>query len=296
MRWTVWSSKCLKSRSKILTVAPRLLPRAWKSRTRGALTGLCLGVASAGGALGCTVAAHEATRMPESLSNQWPGHGGSLAWYDGPTTRYAHGVLGDTIEGTQLHAYSEGALTPCGAQSLELPEELVFEDTAPRLVDVDYDGLPEIIVVQSHQRLGAQLAVYEISNDGVGLHLVAATPFIGRSNRWLAPVGAADLDGDGVMEIAYVDRPHLARTLRVWRYDAGALTEVAALEGLSNHRIGEPFITGGIRDCGMGPEMITANTAWTSVMATRLTSDGLQARALGPFSPAAIEQAMTCQL
>lgn len=238
--------------------------------------------------------------MPESLSA--PGPGGLLAWYDGPTTRYAHGVLGDAIEGTRLHAYAEGAITPCGDRSFELPDELVFEDTAPRLVDLNFDGRPEIIVVQSHRRLGAQLAVYGFSNDGESLHQIVATPFIGRSNRWLAPIGAADLDGDGMMEIAYVDRPHLARTLRVWRYVPGGLTgqdqlvEMAALENLTNHRIGEPFITGGIRDCGTGPEMITANQGWTQVMATTLSDGVLHTRPLGSFSQDAVVLAMTCQL
>lgn len=261
--------------------------------------GLCLGLASVGGALGCTGAAHDITRMPESVSA--PGPGGSLAWYDGPTTRYAHGVLGDTIEATRLHASFARAPAPCRVQSVILPDVLVFEDTAPRLVDLDFDGRPEIIVVQSHQRLGAQLAVYGMSNDGEDLHEIVATPFIGRSNRWLAPIGAADLDGDGMMEIAYIDRPHLARTLRIWRYVPGGLlgqdrlVELAALEGLTNHRIGEPFITGGIRDCGVGPEMITADQGWSRVMATRLTQAGLQTRSLGAFTPAALERAMTCR-
>lgn len=238
--------------------------------------------------------------MPESVSNHWPGHGGSIAWFDGATTRYPHGVLGDTIEAARLHAYSEAAQTPCGDHMLTLPEELVFEDTAPRLVDLDLDGLPEIIVVQSHQRLGAQLAVYRASNDGIGMDLLATTPFIGRRNRWLAPIGAADLDGDGMMEIAYIDRPHLARTLRVWRYVPGSLQgqdqliEISALDGLTNHRIGETFISGGIRDCGGGPEMITANADWTQVMATRLTDGRLSSRPLGHWSETALAAALTC--
>lgn len=277
-------------------MAPRLLLRGVPRGVRGAWIGLCVGLAASSAALGCTVAAHQATQMPSSVSNMWPGHGGSLAWYDGPTTRYAHGVLGDTIEATQLHAYSEGAVTPCGQQSVTLPDELVFEDTAPRLADLDGDGMPEIIVVQSHQRLGAQLAIYRVSVDGETIDQVAATPFIGRANRWLAPIGAVDLDGDGTVELAYIDRPHLARTLRVWRMVDGALIEVASLEGLSNHRIGEPFITGGIRDCGQGEEMITANAGWTHVMATRLENGRLRARALGPFSVEAVAQAMVCGL
>ena len=43
---------------------------------------------------------------------------------------------------------------------------------------------------------GARLAIY----DETGL--VSATPYIGRSNRWLAPLGAGDLDGDGNIELA----------------------------------------------------------------------------------------------
>ncbi len=91
----------------------------------------------------------------------------------------------------------------------------------------------------------------------------------------------ADLDGDGLIEIAYIDRPHLAKTLRVWRFMDGASGPVAELSGLTNHRIGERDIGGGIRDCGNGPEMITANADWTQVMATTLTDGQLTTRAIG---------------
>ncbi|QXT40928.1 FG-GAP repeat domain-containing protein [Gymnodinialimonas ceratoperidinii] len=278
-------------------MAPRRLIRKVRARARGAWMGLCLGLAGAGAgaALGCTAPPHETTQMPETLSAPWPGPGGLLAWYDVPTTRYPHGVLGDAVEATQLHAYASDPAPLCATQSFELPPELVFEDTAPRLADLDGDGTPEIIVVQSHQRLGAQLAVYGVSPDGENLRQIAATPFIGRRNRWLAPIGAADLDGDGRMEIAYIDRPHLARVLRVWRFEGGALSEVAAIEGLTNHRIGEPFITGGLRDCGAGPELITANADWSRVIATTLEAGTLTTRSLGPFSQDAVTRAMACQ-
>lgn len=265
---------------------------------RGAWMGLCLALAWSGVALGCTAPPHVATQMPNTLSA--PFSDGSLAWYDGPTTRYAHGVLGDTIEATRLHAYATTAQTPCGDQSITLPPDLVFEDTTPRLADVNGDGTPEIIVVQSHQRLGAQLAIYRYSDDGVGLELLASTPFIGRSNRWLSPVGIADLDGDGTVELAYIDRPHLARTLRVWRFtpaptaDPAQFQELTSAPGLTNHRIGESFITGGIRRCHDTPEMITANADWTLLIATRLSSDTLTSRAIGPFSPSAVTAALSC--
>ena len=102
------------------------------------------------------------------------------------------------------------------------------------------------------------------------------------------------------MELAYVDSPHLARTLRVWRIaftDAASatLTEVASAPGLTNHRLGDPQIPGGIRTCADGPEMITADTGWTRVIATRLTANGtLVSRDIGPWQPVALNTALAC--
>ena len=186
------------------------------------------------------------------------------AYYDDPTTRYAHGVLGDAVEwGSLVVETSEG-------QRLRfvLPKERVFEDLAPRLADLDGDARPEVVVVEAHQDLGARLAVY-----GKG-GLIAAHDYIGRRNRWLAPIGAADLDGNGTMDIAYVDRPHLAKTIRILSWLEGDLIEIAGLAGYSNHRIGEDFISGGIRDCGQGPEMVLATANWSEIVSLRWTGNG----------------------
>ena len=53
----------------------------------------------------------------------------AAAWYSESTTRYAHGVLGDTIEVSILKIR-----TPAGRiHSLSLPETEVFEDRPPAL-------------------------------------------------------------------------------------------------------------------------------------------------------------------
>lgn len=200
----------------------------------------------------------------------------TAARYDGPTTRYPHGVLGDTVEWTELHVRIAG----CKGLTATLPDALVFEDTAPRLVDVTGDGAPEVIVVESHQTKGARLAIWGMGEGGFGR--IAATPHIGQRFRWLAPAGAADLDGDGRIEIAYVDRPHLARILRIWRLDGGRLVEVASAEGHTNHRIGETDIAGGIRNCGPGPEVVTADADWTQVLVTRVEAGKAATRNIGP--------------
>jgi hypothetical protein len=208
------------------------------------------------------------------------------ARYTDETTRYAHGVLGDAVEyGTLELTLKDGKRL-----ALTLPQDRVFEDIAPRLMDVDGDGAPEVIVVESSQTGGARLAIY--NENG----LRAATPHIGQRNRWLAPIGAADLDGDGFIEVAYIDRPHLAKTLRVWRFKNNTLTEVATQTGLTNHRIGEDFISGGIRDCGKSPEMITVNANWSQVMATGFGGKKLSSRPLGAFKgQASLRAALDCK-
>jgi len=193
--------------------------------------------------------------------------------YSEPTDRYGHGILGDAIEWGALDlTLSDGTRV-----TLRLPQTRVFEDTAPRLADLDGDGAAEVVVVETDMALGASLAVYGPAGK------IAATPYIGRSNRWLAPLGSADLDGDGHVELAYIDRPHLAKTLRIWRYRDGRLTHVADLAGLTNHRIGERDIAGGIRDCGQGPEIITADAGWSRLIASQLgASGGITSRDIGP--------------
>lgn len=207
----------------------------------------------------------------------------STAQFADPTTRYPHGVLGDAVEWGSLKVGAQGKTI-----TFTLPQSLVFEDIAPRLVDVDGTAGPEIVVVESHQDKGARLAVWNETGR------IAATPFIGRRNRWLAPIGAADLDGDGHVEIAYVDRPHLAKVLRVWRFKDGKLAEVTAAPGFSNHQIGWDYIQGGIRDCGQGPEMIVASGDWQDVMAVRLEAGQLQSRPVSRYSSKSIAEAMSC--
>ncbi|SFL53283.1 FG-GAP repeat domain-containing protein [Shimia aestuarii] len=214
--------------------------------------------------------------------------------YDAPTTRYAHGVLGDAVEWGALVLKVDTcpacALLKAKTIRITLPDTRVFEDLEPRLVDLDNDGRPEVVVVESDVRLGAALAVYDESGK------IAQTPHIGRTNRWLAPLGAADLDGDGKVELAYIDRPHLAKTLRIWRFDGGKLVHLADKPGLTNHKIGEDFISGGIRDCGTGPEIVTASGDWARVMVTTYRGGKVASRDAGPFKGSkSLSDAVACK-
>ncbi|MDQ7070538.1 MAG: VCBS repeat-containing protein [Rhodobacterales bacterium] len=211
-----------------------------------------------------------------------------------PTTRYDHGVLGDAIEWGALALHvdmgCQGCETPATRNFvIRLPENRVFEDIEARIIDLG-EGSRGVMVVETDLAKGARLALYDESG------LIAATPFIGRKYRWLAPIGAADLDGDGNIEIAYIDRPHLAKTLRVWRYYDGELLPVVDLPDLTNHRIGEDVIFGGIRDCGDGFEVITANGNWSWVVATRFVDGALVARKIGDNKgPRSFKRALDCR-
>lgn len=223
-----------------------------------------------------------------ALSFGGAAHAGSLeiarAYYDEPTTRYPHGALGDDIEyGALVLVMTDGQ-----TRVIRLPETRVFEDTAPRLADLGGDGLPEVVAVEADAAQGARLAVY--GPDG----MITATAPIGTRFRWLAPVGIGDLDGDGWVEIAYVDRPHLAKILRVVRYKQGRLDPVASIAGFTNHRFGAPDILGGLRRCDGRTELILASGDWGALMAVSLVDDALKATALGPYSARALDQALNC--
>lgn len=244
--------------------APRRRARALTRCVRGAVAALCLGLAGAG------------TVTAEIIG----------AEYIQPVDRYHHDILGNTPEwgGMRMRLSDGRALT------VTLPETKIFEDLTPRLVDVDGDGDNEVIAVETSDTLGARLTVW----DETGV--IAATPNIGRRNRWLAPIGAADLDGDGRVEIAYIDRPHLARLLRVWRFQAGKLELVAERDELTNHRIGDAEIFSGLRNCGEGPQMITVNRDWSRLMASTLSAGIITVQDIGPYrGRASLKAALACR-
>jgi hypothetical protein len=201
-------------------------------------------------------AAEHATSVPQP----------ARAEFANPTDRYPHNIMGSLLAHTDLIV----GLEPCrqcgkepDALAVWLPAQLVFEDFAPRLLDLNGDGRTEIIVVESHQSKGARLAVWDVILDDGKPKLVrgATTDFIGTRFRWLAPIGAADFDADGGIELAYVEKPHREKTLRIVRRDGRRLTEIASFRGVTNHAIGQEEVQSRIELCAGVPTIFALDAA-----------------------------------
>ncbi|MBT5808805.1 MAG: VCBS repeat-containing protein [Rhodospirillaceae bacterium] len=160
----------------------------------------------------------------------------AAAWLSGATNRYDHGVLGDEIEASAVAVRLRDGRT----LRYELPRDSVYEDLTPRLYDMDGDGEDEIILVRSDIYGGAAVSILTVGAAGIDVY--AESDPIGLSHRWLNPVGAADFDGDGVMEVAAVVTPHLRGELTYYKRVGRQLKRFAAKGGFSTHFIGSRIL------------------------------------------------------
>ncbi len=154
------------------------------------------------------------------------------AWLSEPTDRYGHGILGDAIEATVINLQLGDGSTV----RFKVDGNGVYEDRRVRLIDLTNDGQEELVLIRSDGDNGAGLVVYHLINNSI--KELARAPSIGRPNRWLNPVGAADFNGDGNVEIAYIETPHIGGILRVYGLDKNTMTLKYSAHGFSNHQIG----------------------------------------------------------
>lgn len=149
-----------------------------------------------------------------------------------PTSRYAHGVLGDQLEAASI-TLVETAPTPRIAQKISLPEPDVVEGIAPIWVDLTGDGQREIIVTVSNERDGARIFVF----DEVG-EQVAVGPAIGQGHRWRHQLAVAPFGPAGELELVDVRTPHIGGTVEFYQLAGQTLDIIAKVPGYTSHLIG----------------------------------------------------------
>ena len=115
-----------------------------------------------------------------------------------------------------------------------LAEVEVFEDRNLRLVRFSTGGPVEVLTIVSRRSVGSRLLVFGFANDR--LSMFSQSKPVGAAKRWLNPVAVADLDGDGVSEVAAVVTPHMGGILTVYQRRGKDLVALAELPGFSNHR------------------------------------------------------------
>lgn len=164
------------------------------------------------------------------------------AWLGSPTERYPHAALGSRTHAGSVHVLTA---TPSGGLqevAYQLPIHRVFEDLSLRLVDIDQDGRDEIIVIESDALRGASVVVLGLQDaqQGKSLKELARSPPAGSTFRWLNPVGVADFDADGKLDVAAVITPHIGGVLTLYHYRPPQLVPYAKAMDTSNHLMGSP--------------------------------------------------------
>jgi hypothetical protein len=205
-------------------------------------------------------------------------------WLGSPTPRYPHAALGSIFHAATLHVTLAGQAVQASTLVYELPLRKVFEDLLPRLIDLDGDGRDEIILVESDLSNGSSLVVLGVrqlpiagkaGQANVIVELARSNP-TGSTFRWLNPVGAADFDGDGVLDLASVTTPHIGGVLTLYHFKPPHLLAFAKAMDVSNHRMGdvEQQMAVVVLQAGLRPTVLVPDMKLQALHALRWDAPG----------------------
>ena len=162
---------------------------------------------------------------------------GQVALYANATDqRYAHGVLGDAIEGATLIVLEARDSEIRVLARIDLPGEQVYEGVSPFWADVDGDGVEDLLTTVSDGTFGARLRAYVWDGSRIREEIDGAA--IGRGNRWRHQLTAGPFGPAGEIEIVDVVTPHLDGILGFSRFESDAINVVSRFSGVTSHRVG----------------------------------------------------------
>ncbi len=196
---------------------------------------------------------------------------GRLLLLGAPSTRYAHGVLGDSIEPSAAHIVSIGT-SPNVTTSIEVSSTEVFETLAPIWTDIDQDGVREIVTTVSSPNDGARLSAYRENGE-----MLAQSDPIGSGYRWMHLLAAAPTGPSGETEIIAVRTPHIGGILQYYRRVEDRLKLVHSVSGYSTHKSGsrnlDTAIAGDFNEDG-DVEFLLPNQDFSALVSIERTEDG----------------------
>ncbi len=196
---------------------------------------------------------------------------GRLLLLSGPTEKYDHGVLGDSMEAASITRMDD-PLSGDVSAVVQMPDGLVIEGLAPIWADLNGDGEREIIVTVSNTQQGAQILVF--SEDG---QQIAAGPTIGQGYRWRHQIAVAPFGPKGEIELVDVLTPHLGGMVEFYQWQGDQLKVVTQVTGYTSHVIGTrnlDMAAAGDFDGDGRLELLLPNQTRTELSAIRRTPDG----------------------
>jgi hypothetical protein len=190
-----------------------------------------------------------------------------------PSSRYAHGILGDTSEATRISLVET---TPCAQVLAEIaiPAPYVIEGLSPIWADLDGDGSREILVTVSDAAQGARLLAYSETGEQL-----ATGPPVGRGYRWRHQLAIAAFGPNDEIEVATVLTPHIGGVVEFYRLLGDQLVLTARVPGYSTHMIGSrnlDMAIAGDFDADGRIELLLPNQQFDTLGAVRRSTDGAQ--------------------
>ena len=141
-------------------------------------------------------------------------------------------------------------------------------------MDLNRDGVREIILTQSDRQVGAKLVVFNKAGEQL-----SSSPAIGMGYRWRNQLGAAPTGAEGELELVDIKTPHLTGTVEFFRLEEDRLELAAELEGYTSHVIGSRNLDMGLLGDFDGEGNIEAlfpNQGRTELGAIRRNANGAQ--------------------